>query len=76
MDGRSDLYSLGVVLYEMLIGDVPFADTSVAGVLLKQMTAVPDAPSRRRPDVHISPVLEAIALRCLDKDPDQPIPVS
>jgi serine/threonine protein kinase len=71
VDGRSDLYSLGVVLYEMLIGDVPFADTSVAGVLLKQMTAAPDAPSRRRPDVAISPALEAIALRCLNKEPDQ-----
>ncbi len=69
VDGRSDLYSLGVVLYEMLIGEVPFSDTSLAGILLKQMTETPLAPSVRRPDLSISPSLEAIAMRCLEKDP-------
>lgn len=69
VDGRSDIYSLGVVLYEMLVGEVPFSDTSLAGVLLKQMTEAPARPSIRRPDLHISPELEAIALRCLEKDP-------
>ncbi|MGE3955485.1 MAG: protein kinase [Vicinamibacterales bacterium] len=69
VDGRSDIYSLGVVLYEMLVGEVPFSDTSLAGVLLKQMTEAPVRPSMRRPDLDISPELEAVALRCLEKEP-------
>jgi tRNA A-37 threonylcarbamoyl transferase component Bud32 len=74
VDGRSDIYSFGVVLYEMLIGEVPFSDTSLAGVLLKQMTEVPVAPSLRRPDLQISPTLEAVAMRCLEKDPGNRYP--
>lgn len=69
IDGRSDLYSLGIILYEMLIGEVPFNDPSTPAVLVKHLTEVPAPPSRRRPDVQVSPVLEAIALRLLAKDP-------
>jgi serine/threonine-protein kinase len=69
VDGRSDLYSLGVVMYEMLVGEVPFNDTSTPAVLVKHMTEVPPQPSRRRPDLNISPGLEAVALKCLEKDP-------
>jgi serine/threonine-protein kinase len=69
VDGRSDLYSLGVILYEMLTGEVPFNDPSTPAVLVKHMTELPTAPSRRRPELSISPALEAIALRCLEKDP-------
>ncbi|ODS52596.1 MAG: hypothetical protein ABS36_16230 [Acidobacteria bacterium SCN 69-37] len=69
IDGRSDLYSLGIILYEMLIGEVPFNDPSTPAVLVKHLTEVPAPPSRRRPDVAVSPVLEAIALRLLAKDP-------
>ena len=69
IDGRSDLYSLGIILYEMLIGEVPFNDPSTPAVLVKHLTEIPAPPSIRRPDVHVSPELEAIALRCLEKDP-------
>ncbi len=69
IDGRSDLYSLGIILYEMLIGEVPFNDPSTPAVLVKHLTEVPAPPSRRRPDVAVSPALEAIALRLLAKDP-------
>lgn len=69
IDGRSDLYSLGIILYEMLIGEVPFNDPSTPAVLVKHLSEPPSPPSVRRPDLAVSPVLEAIALRCLAKDP-------
>jgi len=71
VDHRADLYSLGVVLYEMLSGVVPFSDTSLASILVKQMNEVPEPPSRRRPDLNVPPALEAVALTCLEKDPDK-----
>ena len=69
IDGRSDLYSLGIIMFEMLVGDVPFNDPSTPALLVKHLTEPAPAPSRRRPDLGISPALEAVALRCMEKDP-------
>jgi serine/threonine-protein kinase len=68
IDGRSDLYSLGVVCFQMLTGDLPFTAPTVAGILMKQITEpAPDIRSRR-PDV---PEDLALAVsRCLEKDPE------
>ena len=67
LDGRSDLYSLGVVLYEMIVGKPPFsADTSTA-VAVKHVQERPVSPSAR--GVTVAPSLEAIILKLLAKNP-------
>ena len=68
IDGRSDLYSLGIVSYQMLTGELPFTAPTVAGVLMKQITEMPPPLQERRPDC---PEDLALAVtRCLEKDPE------
>jgi serine/threonine protein kinase len=71
---QSDLYSVGVMLYEMLIGEVPFDAPTTAAILIKQLTETPQPPSRRKPEVGVSQMLEAITMRCLDKEPERRFP--
>jgi len=66
-DGRSDIYSLGVVLYQMLAGEPPFDGESAQSILMKQATATPVPITRMRSDV--SQPLAAVLGRMLAKDP-------
>jgi eukaryotic-like serine/threonine-protein kinase len=63
----SDLYSVGVILYEALTGRVPFQGDSAVAVALKQVSEQPLPPSRINPAV--PPALDAVVLRALAKDP-------
>jgi len=65
----SDLYSVGVMLYELLIGQTPFAGGASIEVLRRHLVEQPIAPSLRRPDLKIDPVLEDCALKALSKEP-------
>jgi serine/threonine protein kinase len=66
-DARSDVYSLGCLLYAMLAGAPPFTGESAAVLLHQHLHARPDPPSARRPEV--SPALDGLVLEMLAKDP-------
>ena len=70
VDHRADIYSFGIVLYELLTGSVPFEADTFMGVLTKHLTAEPIPPSRVRADPALGQ-LEPIVLRCLQKAPDK-----
>jgi beta-lactam-binding protein with PASTA domain len=63
----SDLYSIGVMLYEMLAGRLPFEGESAVAIALKHLSEQPPPISGQRPDVH--PALEAVVMAALAKDP-------
>ncbi|MDR1519630.1 MAG: protein kinase [Planctomycetota bacterium] len=67
LDSRSDIYSLGVSMYYMIVGKVPFEADSVIGVLLKQISADRPDPCAVKPD--IPSVLGSLIMRMMDKDP-------
>ncbi|MBA3746852.1 MAG: serine/threonine protein kinase, partial [Solirubrobacterales bacterium] len=66
---RSDLYSIGIILYELLTGRVPFDAESAVTVALKQVSHEPAPPSDINP--RVTPELEAVVLRALAKEPEQ-----
>jgi serine/threonine protein kinase len=71
VDARSDLYSVGIMLYELLTGQVPFDGDSAVAIALKQVSAEPVPPSQLNPAV--TPALERAVLRALAKAPaDRP----
>ncbi|RJR49617.1 MAG: hypothetical protein C4576_06480 [Desulfobacteraceae bacterium] len=68
-DHRSDIYSLGVVIYQMLTGDVPFRADSSLGVLYKHIHETPPPPREILPELPES--LEKVIMKALAKNPDE-----
>jgi serine/threonine-protein kinase len=66
VDHRADIYSLGVILYEIFAGVVPFRGESFGELIYKHMSETPEPPSKHRP---VAPELEKLILSCLEKDP-------
>ncbi|HEV8320083.1 MAG TPA: serine/threonine-protein kinase [Myxococcota bacterium] len=69
VDARSDIYSLGVILYLMLVGRTPFQSDSLGELIAKHIAEQP--PKLRELDPRVSPDMEAIALKCLAKKPEE-----
>jgi hypothetical protein len=67
VDGRTDIYALGIVLYEMLTGASPFSAKTPYDFIAQHLTAKPEPPSRKR--LHVPASVDAIVMRCLEKEP-------
>jgi hypothetical protein len=69
VDSRTDLWALGVILFELLTGALPFPGDTFGEIAVKIAVRVPEALRGYRPDV--PPALEAVILRCLEKERDR-----
>jgi len=70
LDARSDLYSFGIVMYEMLAGRAPFQATNPQGYILKHVTEKPLPIAEVNPEARVPPKLEAIVQKSLEKNRD------
>ena len=68
LDARSDLYSMGIILYQLLSGETPFAADTALAIVLKHITDMPKPPSEKFSGVHAG--LEAVCLKALQKSPN------
>jgi len=69
VDGRADLYALGVVLYEMLTGQLPFHSDTTIGLLMHHIHTVPTPAHYLKPDLNIPPAISLVLMKALEKDP-------
>lgn len=68
-DERSDVYSLGCLLYEALTGQPAITDSNVLGIIYRHLNETPHAFSMVAPDLAIPPEIEAVVFKALEKDP-------
>lgn len=69
LDARSDIYSLGIILYQLLVGQVPFSANTALLIIMMQTTKVPPPFAKFRSD--IPDAIEKVVMRALEKDPEK-----
>ncbi|HVY60769.1 MAG TPA: serine/threonine-protein kinase, partial [Planctomycetota bacterium] len=67
IDGRTDLYSFGVIVYEMCLGELPFKSNTAMGYLGKHIVEPPTPVKQTRPDIDLGADLERVIMKCLEK---------
>ena len=68
LDGRSDLYSLGIVMYRMLTGELPFKAETTVEMILHHIQTIPRPPQALKPELHIPDAVSTIVMKALEKD--------
>ena len=68
LDGRADLYSAAIILYQLVTGDIPFRADSPMGIVSRHLAEAPMRPSARRPDLPIPKAIDDLVLRGMEKD--------
>jgi eukaryotic-like serine/threonine-protein kinase len=68
-DHRTDIYSVGCILYNLITGVVPFEGATLMGVISQHLFDPPVPPSQRAPDAGLTPEIDALVLRAMAKDP-------
>jgi serine/threonine-protein kinase len=71
LDGRSDLYSLGIVMYEMLTGELPLKADTAMGLVVAHVHTLPKPIQQARPGLQIPDAIARLVMQCLEKNPER-----